>query len=86
MKVEFFYTPGCKHCGDGRDALRKLAEALEVELEWRDVDVLQDLDHAMDLGVLTLPALAIDGELVCPPLPSPRQWRDLLRKRAGAEA
>ena len=86
MKVEFFYTPGCKHCGDDRDTLRKLAEALVAELEWRDVDVLQDLDHAVDLGVLTLPALAIDGELVCSTLPSARQWRDLLRKRVGAEA
>lgn len=52
-------------------------------VEWREVDVLDDLDRAVDLGVLTLPALAIDGKLVFTALPSVEQLVAELRRRDG---
>jgi hypothetical protein len=32
--------------------------------EWRELNVLDDLDYAVELGVMTLPSIVIDGELV----------------------
>jgi len=83
MMVEFFFTNGCGRCADERLALRRAAEALIPNLDWRDVDVVVELDHAVALGVLTLPALAIDGELVFSGLPSERRWRQELCRRTA---
>ena len=45
--------------------LDSVAQGFEPDLiEWRKVNVLEELDYAVELGVLSLPAMAIDGELV----------------------
>lgn len=81
MKVELFSSPGCGQCADAGAALRGVAEQAVPALEWREVNVLDELDHAVRLGVLTLPAIAIDGELVFTSLPGPAQLRDALLDR-----
>ena len=67
MKVELFYTPGCAKCAGAATALKAAAEAAMPGVEWSEVNVLVDLDRAVDLGVLTLPALAV-ASLVLGPL------------------
>jgi thioredoxin 1 len=80
--IETFSAPGCPKCARSRDALRSAAQELCGErLDWRDVNVLEEMDHAVELGVMTPPSLAIDGELVFPALPSPERLRDELRRR-----
>ncbi len=78
MKVEMFYTPGCAECIAVHDKLRTAAHAAVQDLEWRDVNVVDDLDHAVELGVITLPSIVIDGELVFTSLPTVAQLRDAL--------
>ena len=56
------------------------------DLIWRDVNVLEELDYAVELGVLTLPAVAIDGELVFASLPSPLELRDAIAQRQARGA
>ena len=86
MKVEIFYTPGCSECVAAHAKLRKVAQESVKDLEWRELNVLDDLDHAVELGVLTLPSIAVDGELVFTSLPTVTQLREALRKRTGASA
>jgi hypothetical protein len=82
MKVELFYTPGCSACTAAHDELRRAALQAMRDLEWRDLDVLDNIDPAVNLGVLTVPALAIDGELVFTSLPTiPQLHRELNRRR-----
>jgi hypothetical protein len=81
MKVEIFYTPGCSACVAQHDELRAAAQAAVGDLEWRDVNVLHDIDRAVDLGVVTLPAIVIDGELVFTSMPTVAQFRKALAKR-----
>ena len=50
-------------------------------IEWRKVDVLKELDYAVELGVLSMPAIAIDGELVFRSHTSARRLRDALDVR-----
>ena len=83
MKVELFYTPGCAKCAGAATALKAAAEAAMPGVEWSEVNVLVDLDRAVDLGVLTLPALAVDGELVFTVLPTAEQLVAALRLRGG---
>jgi thioredoxin 1 len=83
MKVELFYTPGCEKCAGGKQALRATAEELLPEVVWRELNVLDELDYAVEVGVLTLPAIAIDGEVVFSSLPTLRQFRRELIRRTG---
>ena len=86
MKVELFYTPGCEKCADSKDELRALATQLVPDLVWRELNVLDELDYAVEVGVLTLPSIAIDGEVIFSSLPTPRQLRRELTKRIGKGA
>jgi hypothetical protein len=81
VKVELFYTPGCEKCADARDDLKAAAEQTIPGIVWRELNALDELDYAVKLGVVTLPALAIDGELVFSTLPTSGQLRRALTKR-----
>lgn len=86
--VEVFSAPGCAKCAQTRQALRSVAEQLDKErLVWRDVNVLDEMDYAVELGVLSPPSLAIDGQLVFPALPTPERLRaELVRRLRSAAA
>ena len=85
--VEVFSAPGCAKCAQTRQALRSVAEQLDKErLVWRDVNFLDEMDYADELGVLSPPSLAIDGELVFPALPTPERLRAELAKRLKSAA
>ncbi|MDE2603057.1 MAG: thioredoxin family protein [Bradyrhizobium sp.] len=86
MKVELFYTPGCEKCADDKDALRATALELVPDLVWREVNVLEEIDYAVEVGVLTLPSIAIDGEVALSSLPTCRQLRRELIRRNGKGA
>jgi hypothetical protein len=58
-----------------------VAEATVSDLEWREVNAVDELDRAVELGVLTLPSIVVDGELVFTSLPSEQQLRDALAER-----
>ncbi len=82
LKVEVFSSPGCAKCGQAKEVLRKLALELGGDaLEWREVNILENVDYAVDLGVLTTPAIAIDGEIVFAGLPSAKRLRETLEQR-----
>lgn len=81
MKIELFYTPGCEKCADARDGLKAAAEQVAPGIIWRELNALDELDYAVEVGVVTLPAIAIDGKLVFSSLPTPRQLQRELTKR-----
>jgi len=90
MKIELFSSPGCGKCGHARDRLQKLVTQLDVEhpgqhIEWRDVNILEEMDYAVDLGVLSTPSLAIDGELVFTSLPGVQRLRQEIESRLDTE-
>ena len=84
MNIEFFSSPGCGKCGHGKDVLRKLADELGGDkIHWREVNILDEMDHAVELGVMSTPSIAIDGELVFAGLPSAKKLRVELERRLG---
>lgn len=82
MKIELFHAPGCERCAAALIELQAVVATVDG-VEWCEVNVLDSLGRAVDLGVLTLPALAIDGELVFASLPTPEKLRRALLQRAG---
>jgi thioredoxin 1 len=86
MKVEIFYTPSCSACDATHAELRKTAQDTVQNLEWHELNVVDNIDQAVDLGVITLPSIVIDGELVFTSMPTAAQLREALMKRQGAHA
>jgi predicted DsbA family dithiol-disulfide isomerase len=85
ITVEVFTSPGCAKCGEAKRRLRRAAaEAGGDRVRWREVSVLDELERAVALGVLSAPAIAIDGELAFATLPSPRALRRALEARLQA--
>ena len=82
MKVELFQASGCTRCAASREALKATALQFSPDVTWREVDVVEELDYAVELGVLTLPAVAIDRELVFASLPTPQQLTRAMRERS----
>jgi len=82
MKVEMFYTPGCPDCVAAHARLRTTAQEAVKNLVWRELNVLDELDYAVELGVLTLPSIAIDGKLVFTSMPTVAQLRTALIERS----
>ena len=81
ITVELISSSGCKRCAETREELRAAAaEIARDNLQWRDVNVLDELDYAVSLGVLTLPALAVNGKLVFTSLPTPQQLQAEIMK------
>ncbi len=85
MKVELFHAPGCSRCAAARENLKAAAEAAVTELEWREINVLDEMDYAVERGVLSLPAIVVDGELVFSSLPTPQQLHAALARRCARE-
>jgi protein-disulfide isomerase len=85
ITVELFSSPGCSRCGRARQSLRRLCDELGGgRVSWRDVNVLEELDYAVSLGVLATPTICIDGELVFTGLPSQSTLRSELEQRLAA--
>lgn len=80
VKIEVIASPGCKKCASAQGELRAIAVSVlgEDHLVWRAINVLEELDYAVSLGVLSMPAIAVNGELTFPSLPTPEQFRAAL--------
>ena len=82
IKVEVFSSPGCGKCAQAKAVLRTVAEELGPDkVAWREANILEELDYAVALGVMSSPAVAIDGQLVFSSLPSAGKLRAELIRR-----
>ncbi len=80
--IEIFYAPGCNRCAHARQALKEIIEAMNTDqIQWRAINVLDEIDYAVELGVLSTPAIAIDGVLVFNALPNSQKLRATLKDR-----
>jgi thioredoxin 1 len=86
MKIEPFYSPGCCACVDRQAELHTAAQAAITDVEWREINVLDRFDRAVELGVMTLPSIVIDGEVVFTSMPTVVQLRKALMKRNRGRA
>ena len=82
IEVEVFSSPGCGKCARAKALLSAVAHELGADrIHWREVDILEEMDYAVELGIMSTPAIAIDGKLVYTSLPSVKKLRAELDKR-----
>lgn len=77
IKIELITAPGCDKCLHAQQQLYDIAVCIfgKDHLDWREINVLKEFEYAVTLGVLSMPALAINGELAFSSLPTPEQFR-----------
>lgn len=84
VKVEVFSSPGCGKCAQAKAVLKMVADEFGPDkIMWREVNLLNEMDYAVQLGVMASPAIAIDGQLVFCSLPSAARLRTELSRRVG---
>jgi len=87
LNIEVFSSPGCSKCRHAKDVLRQLADELGGDkINWREVNILDEMDHAIELGVMSTPSIAINGDLVFASLPSAKKLRTELEQQLAQEA
>ena len=80
--VELFSSNVCSRCAQAKTDLRELIDELGAQqFELRFIDVVENLEYAVEVGVLATPALAVNGELISTSLPGKRKLRGLLTKQ-----
>lgn len=71
MQLELFTANFCSRCAQAKSDLSAMVEELgEDDCVLTFVDVVENLDRAVELGILATPALAVNGKLVFAPLPA----------------
>ena len=81
LKIEVLSSPGCAKCVQARERLKSvILENFSNQLEWREVNIMEELDYAVKLGVLTTPAIAVNGKLIFKGLPSVKEMQAFLEK------
>jgi len=84
INIEIFSSPGCGKCGHAKDVLHSLVNEIGGDkINWKEINILDDLERAVELGVMSTPSIAIDGELVFSSLPSVKKLRAELESRLG---
>ena len=82
IKVEVFSSPGCGKCTQAKNVLKAIAEEIgQDKITWRDVNILEEMDYAVELGVMSSPTIAINGKLIFSSLPSAAKLRAALDKQ-----
>ena len=82
MEIELFYTPACNRCKQAKIILKKaVMDIADHTIQWREVNVIEELDYAVQLGILATPSIAIDGRLIFTSMPSIKKFQNELRSR-----
>lgn len=84
--VEVLTASGCGRCQKARSlAQEAVAELNNARVQYREINVVEEIDYAVQLGVLSTPAIALNGELVFAAPPSKAKLRlAILARLEGA--
>ncbi len=61
--VEMFTSPGCANCPAVKKMLKNLTEELKSDITVEEVDITDEPTRAAQYGVMSVPAVAINGIL-----------------------
>jgi len=86
IKVEVFSAPNCNICGKATELLKALCDEMgnemgDKKISWRKVNVVEEIDLAVSLGIISTPSIVIDNELIFSGLPTTRKLREALLKK-----
>ena len=79
IAIEVFCAPNCSRCGRTISLVEEVVRSLNNELvDWRKVDVVQELDYAVELGIRATPSIVINRELVLTASPDKKKLKQMI--------
>jgi len=85
IDIEVFTSSVCSNCQRASRMVEQLLKAPGFEgIVWREVDVVEEIDYAVAMGVLATPAIFIGGELAFAALPSMQQLRNAIQRHLAS--
>lgn len=85
--VEVLTASGCGRCQKTKTlATEVIAELNDSRVSYREINVVEEIDYAVRLGVMSTPAIALDGELVFAAPPSKAKLRQAIQDRLRASS
>ncbi|MCF6256127.1 MAG: thioredoxin family protein [Gammaproteobacteria bacterium] len=85
LKIEVFSAPGCNKCGKTfqllERVLKKFDASVSAMIDYRLVNIVDELDYAVALGIVATPGIAINGQLVFTGMPGETALRDAIQSR-----
>jgi len=83
--VEEFMSPGCVGCPQVKEMLKSLSEELSGEITIEEVDITVDTARAVQYGIMSVPALAINGELKFMGVPKKEELKKVLQEELNKD-
>lgn len=76
--VEEFMSPGCVGCPQVKEMLNELSSELKGNMIVEEVDITEDTIRSAQYGIMSVPAVAINGILEFVGVPSREELRKAL--------
>ena len=83
--VEEFMSPGCIGCPAAKQMLKELSEELKSEITVEEVDITVDTTRAAQYGIMSVPAIVINGVLKFMGVPKKEELKKALEEEAGQD-
>jgi len=79
MTIEIFCAPNCHRCGEAVNRVQAVLNEIghPSSIQWRKIDVVEEIDYAVSFAIRATPAIVINGKLVFTALPS----QQILRRK-----
>ena len=83
--VEEFMSPGCVGCPVVKQILKELSEELSGEITIEEVDITVYTTRASQYGIMSVPAIAINGELKFIGVPKKEELKKALQEELSKD-
>ena len=83
--LEDFMSPGCVGCPAVKEMLKSLSEELTGKITIEEVDITVDTTRAAQYGIMSVPAIAINGELKFMGVPKKEELKKALMEELGRD-
>ena len=83
--VEEFMSPGCVGCPAAKQMLKELSEELKCEITVEEVDITIDTTRAAQYGIMSVPAIVINGVLKFIEVPKKEELKKALEEELGRD-
>jgi thioredoxin len=85
IKLTLFSASACQRCEQAKGLVINLVTALnqwhnDVDITYQELDVVENIDRAVELGILTTPTLVLDDVVIFTNMPPIEQLKIKLQQ------
>ncbi len=86
LNIEIFSAPGCNKCSKAYQLMETvLADLDNTDVDLRLVNIVEELDYAVDLGIRATPGIVFNGALVFTAIPDKETLREAILSRLSID-